>query len=208
MKWIVISCLFSIYSLAQARTTDRQLLKCLGEEEKRFHLAKETGPIFDLNQRLINEMLQIPKVELNHETYQYICGTKGYESLRLLSSSITKGKNIFVIPNDVTGMQKSMTQGMIDDYTEVTKEILLSLIAQIQTLSPTPHCLEEEVPGLSQFFSDIKHLQEDVDIQEIFKKHEQKILKSIEKYPNAFYRCRERLKKKLKSESKSEAKKP
>ncbi len=208
MKWIVITLTILSSSLSFARNMDRQLIRCLGAEEKRFHLKKETGPIFDLNQRLINEMLQIPRIEISPKTYTKICLGKGSESLKLLEHSLLVGKKIFTIPGDVTGMQKDMTTGMIDDYIEATKDILLSLISQIQTISPTPHCLEEEIPHLAKFFNDVKYLQEDVDMKLLFKKHENKIFKSIENYPKAFQACRERLKKKLNSASTPEAKKP
>jgi endonuclease V-like protein UPF0215 family len=67
MKYFVILLTFSLTALAttkpRALRQDRQILKCLGEEEKRFHLNKEVGPIYDLNQRLISEMIQTPGIE-------------------------------------------------------------------------------------------------------------------------------------------------
>ncbi len=187
---------------------DGQILKCLGEEEKRFHLKKETGPVYDLNQRLIAEMIQIPRIELDPDNYLAICaGQRFSESWKLLEHSIEFGKEMFIIPDDVIGMQKEMTKGMIDDYVEATREILLTFISQIQTISPTPVCLKEEIPELDKFFNEIKYLQEDVDMKVIFKGRDKKIFEKLKNYPLAFEKCRVRLKKKPKSSSTPRAKK-
>lgn len=207
MKWIVII-LFLALNHFPAQARERQLLQCLGAEEKRFHLAKATGPFYDLNQKIIAEMVQIPNAELSSSAYDRICNSKTYsESLKLLELTLKEGRSIFVLA-DVTGIQKDMTLGMIDDYLEATKEILLNFISQIQTISPTPHCLQEEIPELDKFFTEIKYLQEDVDIKTIFKNRELSIFDKIKLYPKAFKNCQLRLKKKLKSESTAPAKKP
>lgn len=187
---------------------DGQILKCLGEEEKRFHLKKETGPVYDLNQRLIAEMVQIPRLELQQEDFLAICtGQKFSESWKLLELSIKKGKSLFVIPKDLQGLQKHMTEGMVEDYVEQTREILIAFISQIQAQSPSATCLKEEIPELDQFFTEIKYLQEDVDMKDIFKNKDQKIFEKLKNYPLAFEKCRKRLMKKPKSESTEEPKK-
>jgi hypothetical protein len=48
MKCLVIFLTLTFTVAAIARPArDRQILKCLGEEEKRFHLKKEVGPVYD-----------------------------------------------------------------------------------------------------------------------------------------------------------------
>jgi hypothetical protein len=177
----------------------------LGEEEKRFHLKKEVGPVYDLNQRLIAELLQIPKVEIRPEGYTIICNGKQFsESWKLLELSIKKGKGLFLMPKEITGMQRSMTSGMIDDYVEATREILLSFIAQIQSVSPTPTCLKDQIPELDQFFTEIKYLQEDVDMSALFQGKDQQIFDKLKKYPIAFEKCRKDLEKKKAQEKKKQ----
>ena len=203
---ILMSILFSAPSFSV--TDDRQILKCLGKEEKRFHLKKETGPIYDLNQRLIGELLQVPKVELSPEDYVAVCsGEKFSESIKLLELSIKKGKSLFTIPKEITGIQRSMTEGMIEDYSEATRDILLNFISQIQAVSPGPKCLKEEIPELDTFFNEIKYLQEDVDMRTIFEGKDERIFNQLENYPLAFEKCRARLKKKARSASKEAPKK-
>ena len=201
--------LILLFTTLPVLARDLRLLKCLGEEEKRFHQKKDTGPIFDLNKRLISEILQIPNVRVVPDDLKAICDSKN-ESWNLLHASMIKTKKLFIIPSEVTGMQKEVTLGMIDDYVDATKEIFLSLIAQIQTKSPTPTCLTEEIPELEAFFTDIKYLQEDIDIQTIFKGRDQKIFDKLKNYRSAFKACKSRIKikKKASSPSTSEPKKP
>lgn len=202
MKCLVIFILTLLSLSGFAKEGD--ILKCLGDEEKRFHLKKESGPVYDLNQRLISELVQIPRIKLHREDYLTVCAGNDFsESWKLLELSIKKGKEIFEFPSDLRGMQKSMTEGMIDDYIEASKEILLTFISQIQAQSPTPDCLKEEIPVLDKFFYEFKYLQEDVDIRQIFKGYDERIIEKLKNYPLAFEKCRARLKKKPKSESTS-----
>lgn len=207
MKCIVIS-LTLLFSLNLWAKPDRQILKCLGEEEKKFHLKKETGPVYDLNQRLISEMVQIPQIEIRGEDYVAICtGPQFSQSWKLLEQSIKEGRKLFVIPSHIQGMQRDMASGMVEDYVDATREILITFISQIQTISPTPNCLKEEIPELDAFFTEIKYLQEDVDLKVIFKGKDQKIFEKLKNYPLAFEKCRARLKKNAKPSPKAAPKK-
>lgn len=205
MKWY-LSLIFLLLPLA-AQARKNELIKCLGAEEKRLHLKKEVGPLYDLNQRLISEILQVPNVEITTVDFHDICSRKRpSESLHLLQLSMTKGKEIFEISPSVSGMSKEITNGMIDDYVEVTRELFLNFITAIQTNSPTPNCLKEEIPALATFFNDIKYLQEDVDMKAIFRGRDEKIFGKLLTYREAFKRCQARLKKKLKPSSTPAAK--
>lgn len=205
MKWIAIFLLFMLGLPAWAQ--QHRLLKCLGAEEKRYHQNKDTGPFYDLNQKIIAELVQIPHGQIRDEDFNYICrASQPPESWKFLKLSIQRGKELFVLPQHLSGMQKQITLGMVEDYNEATRDILINLINQIQALSPTPHCLMEEIPKLGEFFRDIKYLQEDVDMKTIFRGRDEKIFMELDKYPKAFQRCSERLRKKPKSESTTEAK--
>ncbi|HXH30461.1 MAG TPA: hypothetical protein VNJ01_06595 [Bacteriovoracaceae bacterium] len=187
----ILLTLICVFLSSTLMAKDRPLLKCLGEEEKRFHAKKETGPLYDLNQQLISEMVQIPHVSIEHESFLQVCTGSGHsESLKLLELSLKRGKELFVLPETLTGAQGGMTTGMIDDYVKSSKDILLSFISQIQSLSPTPDCLNNEIPELRGFFTEIKYLQEDVDIKTLFKNKDLKIFSQLKDYPLSFVKCR------------------
>jgi hypothetical protein len=208
MKCIIFGFLFLLSFPTFATRDERQLIKCLGAEEKIFHQKKQIGPLYDLNQRLISEMIQIPKAELDAEFYHEMCETKAQSpSLKLLELTLRMGKEIFEVPEEVQGTQRQVAQGMIDDYIESSKEIFLNFMTQIQALAPSATCIKEEIPQVDAFYTDIKYLQEDVDMKNIFAGRDVKIFKKLLDYPQAFDRCRLRIKKKLKSESKAAPKK-
>lgn len=208
MKCLVITTFMLLSLTGHATRDERQLIKCLGEEEKKFHLKKDTGPLYDLNQRLISEMLQIPKAELETDYFNEMCSKSSPSpALKLLELSIRHGDDIFMVPDSVVGSQRSVAEGMIDDYIESTKEIFLNFMTQIQTLAPSADCLKVEIPEIDAFFTDIKYLQEDVDMKKIFAGRDAKIFQKLLGYPQAFQRCQARIKKKLKSASKPAAKK-
>lgn len=205
MKLLLIA---SLLFLAKAHGANA-LLTCLGDEEKRLHLAKDTGPLYELNQKMIAEMIQIPNVTISNADFRSVCQSRRISvSWKLLELSLKKGDALFVIPKGVTGLQKNITEGMIDDYVEASKEILLAFISQVQTLSPTPDCLVSEVPKLEKLFTRIKYLQEDVDIKKIMEPLEENIFDRVTDYPKYFQRCRERTKKKASPGSTAPAKKP
>lgn len=205
MKGIFFLLLLALSPLGHSR--DQELMKCLGAEEKRLHAQKDVSPIYDLNQRLIAEMLQIPHATIQRDAFTEICSKSNSESWKLLHLSIKQGNRLFVIPPEITGMQRQMTIGMIEDYGDATKEILLNVLAQIQALSPTPTCLKEEIPELENFLIEVKYLQEDVDINTIFKGKDQVLFEKLKDYRKSFAHCRARLKKKPKSKSKAAPKK-
>lgn len=209
MKFFLFCLILAFSAPLLASSRDRQVLKCLGEEEKRLHLNKNTGPLYDLNQKLIGELIQIPRIELTDEANSAVCGSKNFsEALKMLELSLKFGGKIFVIPKDVVGMQRSITEEMIRDYVEISKELFLGFLAQVQQNAPTPSCLKEEIPELDSFLTEVKYLQEDLDTETLFKKKDVVIFLKLKNYPRAFERCRARLKKTLKSPSKAPAKKP
>jgi hypothetical protein len=206
MRYAVFLLILTFLNMAWA--IDKEILHCLGKEEKLLHLQKDTGPIYDLNQKIIGELIQIPSIQINSSDLKLICAEEDFSpSWKLLELSITKGKDIFVIANDISGVQKNMTEQMINDYLEAVREIFLGVISQIQSLSPTPDCLSKEIPVLNQFFMEVKYLQEEVDLKTLFSKKDQRILQLLKNYPSAFEKCREDLRKKTKSGSTEEAKK-
>lgn len=194
--------IFALLMSTAAWSRGPDLLKCLGAEEKTLHLKKDMGPVYDLNQRLIAEIIQIPGVNISRETYNDICNAPGGPSWNLLRLSIIKGKSIFQLPSSLSGSQKQITEGMIEDYIEATKEILLNFITQIQALAPDANCLKREIPQLETFFTEIKYLQDEVEVKTLFAKRDKMLLKELKNYPEALQRCRARLNRKPKSGSK------
>src|SRR5690554_2291806 len=185
MKFIYgIILLFSFSSWSQSEG----ILRCLGLEEARMHENKESGPLFQLNQRLISELVQIPGLRINRVDYRRICG-QGNESLKLLEQILIQGKSLFI--NTQQGMRRSITDGMIDDFIISSKEIFLNFISSIQMISPTPHCLNQHIPELPKLLERIKYLEAEVELQKIFGNKDLEIFKKLQDYPLYFKACEE-----------------
>jgi len=181
-------------------------LKCLGSEEKRFHLNKRQGPVYDLNQKLISEIVQIPGVSLRPDVLRDICRPGQFsESWKLLEHTLKEGKAIFLFKNKSNA---ELASGMADDYIEASRDILIGFITSIQAEAPSADCLKREIPKLDEFFYKIKALQEDVDMKQIFENYDVRIFEQLKSYPRAFERCQRRLKKNTKSGVVSDPKKP
>lgn len=153
-----------------------------------MHEKKEAGPLFQLNQKLISELVQIPGVRINQVDYRRICNQEN-ESLKLLEQILVQGKSLFI--NTQQGMRKSITQGMIDDFIIVSKEIFLNFVSAIQMISPTPDCLNKHIPTLPKLLEEIKYLEDEVEIQKIFGKKDLEIFKKLQDYPLYFRACEE-----------------
>lgn len=196
--------LFALQSSFMFAETD--ILKCLGKEEKRFHLNKRQGPVYDLNQKLISEIVQIPGASLKPSVLRDICRPGQFsESWKLLEHTLKDGKSIFVFRNKANA---ELASGMADDYIEASRDILVGFINSIQTEAPSADCLKKEIPKLDEFFFKIKSLQEDIDMKQIFDQYDVKIFEQLKTYPQAFERCQRRLKKKTNSGVVSDPKKP
>lgn len=194
--------LILLLSIPHAQARENDLLKCLGAEEKTLHLKNDMGPIYDLNQRLISELVQIPGASIPQNIFHDICKAPGGPSWNLLRMSILKGKTIFQLSPASSKAQTQITDSMIEDYLEATKEILINFITSIQALAPTPDCLKIEIPELDSLFTEIKYLQDEVDLKTLIEKRDKKLLIELENYPKALQRCRDRLKIKPRSGSK------
>ena len=205
MKWFVIVLIFSSFECFAK--TESPLLVCLGKEEKNFHHSKKQGPIYELNQKLISEIIQIPSVQLEPKDLFQVCEKSVSPSVKLLSLTLSRGEELFKISDDALESQKLIAQGMIKDFVEISREIFLNFVSSIQTISPTPNCIEEEIPELKKLFADLKYLQDEVEVKKLFGGIEISIFEKLQDYQKLFQKCRARTKKKLKSGSKPAPKK-
>jgi len=194
MNWPFILFLLSASSVF-SRTHD--LLKCLGQEERKLHLSKTTGPTYELNQKLIAEIIQIPHVQITETHLKEICDSSFGPSWKLLELSLFEGDKLFI--NNETGMQKNINESMIKEYLEASREILLGLISSVQTLSKDPNCLIKNFRSLDEFYVDLKYLQEELSSEKIFQGREKKIFKDLKKYQKILKKCQVETKKKRNS---------
>jgi hypothetical protein len=211
IKWIPLlaTLLISKVLFAQPKTGPT-LLKCLGEEEKRYHEKKRSGPKVELNKRLIEELVQLGGIEAKPEILQAICGAKRATSLRFLERLLEKPKSWYVLKPD-SALDASVTAAMVDEFNATGLELLTQYIAQLQIKSPTPKCLETKIPEIATLHQKIKWIQEEQteDLKIVRKKALEKLFKKMKGYRKLFKECADEaqaLKKEAEASEKSSGK--
>lgn len=171
-----------------------RLLRCLGVEEKRFHAKKQTGAVYDLNQRLIGELVMINKIEGQKVLLDRICDKKSYSpSVGLMEAMLLMPYNWAAPGKTGTEIQDTIQRELIKDLNAGMPEIFLNFLGQLQAESPTPQCLNEKIPSIKSLNEDVKWLQEEVDLDKITGKRKrlQSIFAGIHQVEKLYAECRE-----------------
>lgn len=189
MHWLLLT-LFVTSASAFERVSASRLLMCLGAQEKRFHQTKATGAFYDLNQRLIGELIQASGVEGQSALLKQVCRNNEKASLHLLEAMLLDPKGWYVL-KQTSGTLGELTKELVRELNQAAPELLLNFLAGLQMQSPTPDCLEKNIPGISKLNDDVKWLQEEVDLEKITNKKTRlvKIFAGIQKMDSYFEAC-------------------
>lgn len=153
--------LLTLYLFPQNGYTDiSPLVKCLAIEEQNFHDQKLTGPMYKLNQDLINLLAIENKLEFTDHITKLVCNssTQAFTFLR----NLLLGKNdLFVEPKkgipdwEVTFFAQQVEQLISSNY-----ELFLNFVAAVQVEIKSPYCLKKLVPGYSDYLVREKYLKD------------------------------------------------
>lgn len=178
-------------SWAQRPQYSSELLVCLGLEEKAFHTKKQTGSTYDLNQKLIGELVLINRIDAPASVLQKVCHTQHSPSVQLLEEMLLEPQGWWKLPEG-KGAEDSIAKELVKDLNQTMPEILLSYLGQLQAEAPDAKCLNKHVVGLKNLNLEVKWLQEEIDITKItnHKQRLRKIFEGIKKAPALFQRCR------------------
>lgn len=156
---LILLIILNFSSLAKSK----EVLKCLGQEELRYHNEKYTGAKYQLNQRLISLFLQVPKLQPNNSTLMRICYPGAFSSWILL-------KEMVVSPDEWANeelLDEELIKSLHQELNAQALKTFISYISLLQSNAPTPHCIEKKVPGMSEFFVKIKYLQDEIEMRKI-----------------------------------------
>lgn len=200
MRWI-LALILPTLAFAQGRPLTSQLLRCLGNEEKALHQSKTTGAIYDLNQRLIGELILINGLEGSPSLLKFACESKGSSAVMVMREMLLHPKDWYALKTQSNPMEKSISTELVKDLNMSVPEILLNFISMLQSEAATPDCLEKYIPGLKKFHADVRFLQEEMDLTKITaeEKYLSKIFAALSN-PGAIHRmCKDEAQRKLKS---------
>lgn len=178
---------------------EQTLLKCLGQEEARLHQLKSQGPVYFLNQEIIEMLIQFKDIQLHPQYIKTLCSPeKGSVSLRILEFFLSDKKDLFIVKKKSSSTQKDATSNTLSELQKAFYHIFLSYISHIQAIAPSADCLKKEIRLLDQLFLEVNYLEGEVEQQSIYKNKAYKIFTQLKDYENLFQRCRRRTRKKEK----------
>ena len=191
MPWIVLLVLSSSLTFASEKVATSRLLRCLGAQEQRFHKLKTQGAFYELNQRLIGELIQAHGVDANASLLKQVCTKNPKSALAMLEAMLLDQKDWFVIKATDNKMQDSINRELVKELNQTAPEILLNFIASLQVQAPSADCLEKHIPGIGKLHHEVKWLQEEVDLTKITLKRSRltKIFAGIARSEEFFQLC-------------------
>lgn len=178
-------------ALGSSRPGPTRLMYCLGQQEKYFHLKKQTGPFYELNQTLMSELIQVPGLEASSVLLNRICKPSPMAPLYLLEAIVLDPRDWWYLKDDLDPQPRMIALELMREFRQMSPEILLNFLSSLQMIMPTPHCLEEHIPGLSKMYHDVKWLQEEVDLKKITLGHKRLIplFSRLQRYQDFAQEC-------------------
>lgn len=167
-------------------------MRCLGAEEKLMHKQRNTGAVYDLNQRLIGELVQINGVEASKSLLQTLCRPGSSPSLELLEAMVMRPNDWYQFSNVSKGLEANLAKELVIELNNSIPEIFLNYMAQLQGLAPSADCLNRHIPGLKELNEQVKWLQDEEELTVLTaqKKRMAGIFKSIKGIDRVFEKCK------------------
>ena len=206
MKLTLTLCFFLLFSKL-ALAVPSPILACLAQEELNLHKSKNTGPVYNLNQTLVNQIATIPNLKLSRENLDLVCSNKLYgPSLSLLRLIILEGKKIFSIKKGSAG--HGLAMGQLGTFVETSPHIMFDYLNEIQALMPYAHCLTDEIPEVKYFYDRYKYLEQDLNGYQLIqdKNKIDRIFIGLSKMDQILKSCKARAKKLAEEEEKGTVK--
>ena len=194
MQYILLICLL-LFSSAEllARTKKNKLILCLAKEEEVIHQGKSTGPIYKLNQTLVNKLIIASDLHVKDFYVDKICESKIYSpSLKLLHFLLTEGISIFNKGTSNDPQDPFVFQLQVGkELAQEAPDIFFRFLSGLQSVTPLPKCLETEIPELQEFYDRAKYLRGDVSEDQVFKEENliNRLFAKLANFNHYFKRC-------------------
>lgn len=201
MKLTLTLCFFLVTLITPLtiQAAPSPILKCLGKEELMLHKTKNTGPVYYLNQTLVNHIATIPNLEVSAKNVRIVCHHPEFgPSLSLIRLILLDGGKIFNIKKDAVG--HGLAVGQLGSFIEQAPHIMFNYLSEIQALMPTATCLTEEIPEVQYFYDRYKYLEGDLSGNQLMsdKLKIDRLFRGLNHIDRMIKRCKARANKKNK----------
>jgi hypothetical protein len=136
-----------------------EITRCLGQEERFYHLKKISGPHYQLNQRLINEMADLTGVSFKPEILKKLCIAPYDKKI-----SRTLWDLLFRLPDHglivVSGGEHAKKQR--DDFIKRLPDLFDQYVMILSNTAPNAHCLLAQIEELKTIQEERKFLGDSI----------------------------------------------
>lgn len=199
------------FPLFAGNNTVERLVKCLGKEEAKIHKNKLGGAVYELNQRLISELIMFNKIEMVPEYIEDICSGKGKTpaSVKVLEYLVSAQEKFFYIPKGLPAVDKEILGATVTELLDLVPEIFYMYISHVQAASARHACLEDHITALKELNRDIKALEQDIPARKLMARNKMatKVMAGLRDIESIWKKCDQELKKQIEEEKKKREKK-
>ena len=165
----------------------------MAKEEEVIHQGKSTGPIYKLNQTLVNKLIVANDLHVKDLYLNQICESKIYSpSLKLLHFLLTDGVKIFNKGKSDDPQDPFVFQLQVGrELAQEAPDIFFRFLSSLQSVTPLAKCLETEIPELQEFYDRAKYLRGDVSEEQVFKEENliNRLFGKLANFNHYFNRC-------------------
>ncbi len=190
-------------NISFANSSRSDLLRCLAKEEQLLHKKKILDTRYNLNQQFITKISEIGDIILKPEYYKEVClGNHQYPSLKLLKLLVLHGSSIYSmdLKNDDTSV-KTLRINSMKEMDDTIIHLFIEYLSALRLRSKDAKCLENNIPYYKEVIIDIKFLEEEMSVRNIFKdtKKITAIFNSLDNFDKIVKKCDQELAERLKN---------
>ena len=153
--------LFSVTFISQKSFSEiSPIVSCLALQEQAYHKSKNIGPMYKLNQELLNLLAIENKLKFQNQFTQKICDSKN-QAYSLLKHLLLDHSKIFVPPKeDINEWELTFFTNQISQLIKKNYQVFLNFLSFIQMEIKSPKCLHQLFPGYEDYLSREKYLKD------------------------------------------------
>lgn len=191
----LITLLFSTDPIFAKSPVTETMIQCLGREENLLHHHRFNGPLYSLNQKLLNALIVASDLKFKESYIKKICHSSEFSpSVNLLRHLLIEGKEIYQVDEKMPGLQAQKYQ-VIELFLSEIPPLFFQYLADLQYLLPTPDCLQKQLPFLTKFLFEYQYGERETEWSEqlMEKKRLDKIFQSLRKFDNLIKVCQQQV---------------
>ncbi len=138
------------------------LVFCLAKEEETIHKKKVTGPVYALNQSIINKLSGLGMMTFKKDFVKEVCQSQTFTpSLQFLKSILSKDHDDVL--DKLPYYVNVSLEGEYDSLMEFSRRALFKYLSDLQSNFKEHNCLEKEMPLIKEMQTNQKYLESEND---------------------------------------------